>query len=495
MPDMAPKTIKQRLQLLEDVFENIPVGIIVIDSSGKVIMMNRRQEKISRVSRDQVVGGYFHEKWERLFDQGIMSEYWHLLRDRKPFQLIVHEVYPQFYDQKISAISRGAPLSDHGGFVLLHEVSPEIQRDRRGLQQLSTELEASRNFLRNLIDSSPNVVITTEETGAITSLNRTGSMVFLYREADLLGKHVSTLFEDPNEFERVAAIASMGRGQEVRCIKKNGMPFPARMQMRNIEGDESRAKLLLFVDLSREKSMEERLALSEKLAVYSELTAGIAHQLNNPLVGVANFAGLLKAQTPPDDPSWELIDTIYEAAQKCRTLLSSMIRNLREAGTDFYPLDLREVLAGALDDARRQEREAGACVHVSESWPESPMMIRGDALHLREAFKNILVNAFQAMPEVGDLSLVIEPNPSVGDVRIRIKDTGEGIPEANQEKVFHPFFTTKKNTGGGLGLSFAFRVIQNHSGRIDVQSGSGQGTTFTVVLPLPVEDEPNENPI
>ena len=205
-------------------------------------------------------------------------------------------------------------------------------------------------------------------------------------------------------------------------------------------------------------------------------------------MGVANFAGLLKAQTPRDDPDWELIETIFEAAQKCRTLLSSMIRNLRESGTDFYPLDLREVLTSAFEDARRQEKQAGACVRISEHWPGTPTMIRGDALQLREAFKNILVNALQAMPRGGDLSLVIEADPSESDVRIRITDTGEGIPEANLENVFHPFFTTKKNTGGGLGLSFAFRVIQNHSGRIDVQSNSGSGTTFTVTLPFPAED-------
>lgn len=132
---MKAKTIEElraRVAYLEDILDNIPIGIIVADPKGKIMMMNRWQEKISRIKREQVLGTYFHEKWRRLFDQGIMSDYWKLLDEGKPYQSVLHEIYPQYYNEKISAISRGAPLSQGKGVVFLHDVSEEMQRSKRG---------------------------------------------------------------------------------------------------------------------------------------------------------------------------------------------------------------------------------------------------------------------------------------------------------------------------------------------------------------------------
>ena len=105
----------------------------------------------------------------------------------------------------------------------------------------------------------------------------------------------------------------------------------------------------MFTDITYEKVMEEKLALSEKLAIYSELMAGIAHQLNNPLVGVANFASLLLEKTAPDDPNRNLVATIHEASQRCRTMLSTMIKSLREPESTFHLVDLSEVVTRALE--------------------------------------------------------------------------------------------------------------------------------------------------
>lgn len=486
---MGKKTLdelKARIAFLEDVIENIPTGIIVTDRLGKILMMNRWQEHISRIRREQVLGTFFHEKWERLFEQGIMGDYWELLEYGKPFQATLHEVYPQFYDERVSAFSRGVPLTSGKGMILLHDLSTEMQRDRRDIVQLSERLAESSNFLKNLIDSSPNVVITTDQKGIIKSANRTAEQVLHYGEDHLIGQHISFMFEEPAELDRCRSIALDGRAVEVTCVRKDGAAFPTRMHVRDILGstNEVQAKLFLFTDLTWEKRMEEKLALSEKLAIYSELMAGIAHQLNNPLVGVANFSSLLLERMDQRDPNRPLVEIICEAAQKCQTMLSTMIKSLREPKSTFHTLDIGELLGTALQRSLSEEPALAKLVRVKTIIHTDLPPIRGDSLQLLEAFRNIFVNALQAMPEGGELTVKTMARALEKEVHVCISDTGAGILAEHRDKVFEPFFTTKKNTRGGLGLSFAYRVVKSHSGRIDVQSSEQTGTTFTISLPI-----------
>ncbi|MFH1138033.1 MAG: ATP-binding protein [Pseudomonadota bacterium] len=484
---MAPRrtvSAKNRVAFLEDIIEHLPIGVIVIDRKGRVLMMNQWQEKISRVRREQVLGAYFHEKWERLFQQGIMSDYWKLLEEGVPFQTILHEVYPQFYDHRISAISRGAPLPGGEAFLLLHDVSPEIQRDRRGLESLAQKLEEQSSFLTNLIDSSPNVVITTDENGRIRTVNRTGEQLLEYGREELEGRDIELFFsKPPGGGERWKPGEAAGRFQEVVGRKKSGRTFPARGQTRDIRDKDGRlqAALHLITDLSHEKAMEEKLALSEKLALYSELMAGIAHQLNNPLVGVANFSSLLLEKTGPDDPRRELVETIHEAAQRCRAMLGAMIKSLREPQGDFHPVDLAETLARARADLAPTPGldSIELSFHLAPDLP----LVRGDAIQLAEVFRNLMVNAVQALPRGGRIEVRARRDPEPGYVRVEVEDNGPGIPPELTERVFEPFFSTKRGLGHGLGLSFAYRVVQDHAGRIQARPAQPAGCVFEIVLP------------
>ena len=484
---MAPKrsvSAKSRVSFLEEIIEHLPIGVIVIDRKGRVMMMNQWQEKISRVRREQVIGSYFHEKWERLFQQGIMSDYWKLLEDGVPFQTILHDVYPQFYDYRISAISRGAPIPGLEAFLLLHDVSPEIQRDKHGLERLTKKLEEQTGFLTNLIDSSPNVVITTDEKGRIRSVNRTGEELLEYRRGELEGQEIGVAFTKlPGGDDRWRPGDATGRPLDVQGRKKSGRTFPARMQIRDILDHDGRlqATLHLITDITYEKAMEEKLALSEKLALYSELMAGIAHQLNNPMVGVANFSSLLLEKTAKDDPNRELVETIHEASQRCRAMLATMIKGLREPRSTFHTVDIAEVLTRAKTDLDLEGNLEGI-EFFCHSAPDLPP-VRGDSIQLAEVFRNLMVNAVQAMPKGGRLVVRADFDEESGCVRIKVEDNGRGIPLELEERVFEPFFSTKKGSGAGLGLSFAYRVVQNHAGRITVRPAQPTGCVFEVVLP------------
>lgn len=491
MNKLSAGDIDLELQLLLEIIEHIPIGILVLDSDGRVVMMNRWQEEISRINRKKILGNFFHEKWPRLFSQGIMNGYWDLLQKGKPFDVTVHEVHPQFYDQKITAISRGVPLPDNKGFILLHEISEEMKRDKQGLEKLKDKLAEAHNFLINLINASPNIVITTGTTDRIRSVNLTGEKEFGYSEKEFLGKPIATLFADSFSLEGLTETQSQGLCTEVPCIRKDGSTFPARFQVRKVvtKSGKFQAKLVLLSDISREKQMEEKLALSQKLAIYSELLAGIAHQLNNPLIGVVNFSSLLLEKVDPNTEIRELAETIHSAAQQCRDMLASLIKSIREPQSLFHELDIEEILKGALAAAQQQEPEASSKCTVDLKIAKDLAGVKGDYLQMLETFRNIIVNAFQAMPEGGNVEMSAKKVKEKRTLQIQVSDLGPGIPKSEISKVFDPFYSTKQGKGTGLGLSFAFQVIKSHGGRIDCLQQKKRGAVFRVELPYVDERE------
>jgi PAS domain S-box-containing protein len=353
------------------------------------------------------------------------------------------------------------------------------------LENLAKQLAKSTNFLENLIDSSPNIVVATNQADLIESANKTSAAIFGYDKSTFIGKHISFLLETPSELDRYKSLASEETGVEVFCRKRNGGIFPARMKLRDIKDKcgVTQAKLFLLTDLSKEKEMEAKLALSEKLAIYSELMAGVAHQINNPLVGVISFSSLLLERMALDDANRELVETIAQAAQECHKMISSLTKGIREPRSTFHALDLGEILESAIENARNEEKDAAARVSLIKNIKRNLPAVRGDSLQLLQVFRNILTNAFQAMPDGGELKVSTKIERKHREVRIVFSDTGMGIPKENLSHIFEPFFSTKRKPGTGLGLSFAYQVVKAHAGRIDVTS-DGSGSEFTVVLPF-----------
>ena len=481
-----PGKLLQEEAVMEDIFESFPMGVLILDAQGKILKMNRHQERISRVGRDKIVGTFFHETWKRLFDQGTYgNKYWELLNEGKPFTIIFSEVLPQFYDVKVSGLGHGAPLSSGGGFILIHDLSEQLGVGKRALEQLANQLAESTEFLTSLIDSSPNAVITTDEDGFIRSANRTAERVFGHSRGELFWKHISQLFVDPPRVDELLAKTSKGVGLEAGCKRNGRYVFPVRIQVSDIVRREGSGKLKLFLltDISREKSMEERLALSEKLAIYSELMAGIAHQLNNPLVGVVNFSSLLLDRIGPDDPNRKVAETISLAARECQRLLASMIKSIREPQSTFHRVNMGDVLDSAIRTACEQWRGDESRLVLKKRFQADAPMVKGDSLQLLEVFRNLIINALQAMPEGGTLEIGMKSSAGKKEMKIWCRDTGSGISTEDLPRIFTPFFSTKKNTGGGLGLSFSHQVVKSHSGRIIVRSSVGRGSTFIVILP------------
>ena len=251
----------------------------------------------------------------------------------------------------------------------------------------------------------------------------------------------------------------------------------------------------------RLKNIQTQLIQQEKMASVGQLAAGVAHELNNPLGGIlgySQFASEKILNKPLKDLTEEDIRTyiqhlkdIEHQSQRCKTIVQNLLKFARSsAKVAFESLGLNSILKDTLLFLRYQMEmnRVELALDLSDSLPK----VMGNANQLQQVFTNIILNAIQAMPNGGKLTVSSKEIPKTEDlpkrVGITFTDTGCGIPQDNINKVFEPFFTTKKvGEGTGLGLSVSYGIIQEHKGEILVESEVGKGTKFTILLPI-VED-------
>jgi signal transduction histidine kinase len=231
----------------------------------------------------------------------------------------------------------------------------------------------------------------------------------------------------------------------------------------------------------RLRTTQQQLIQSEKLAAIGQLTAGIVHDVKNPLTVIKGVAELLLTE---DDLGEELrseISLMRESAVKANNIVTDLLKFSRQSKPDLEVHDMRETVEAALRLTAFPIRKAH--VQVIKNLTVKPVLMVYDDQQVEQVLVNMISNALQAMPTGGLLR--VSMNTESGSLAIEIQDTGIGIPAENLSRIFDPFFTTKpEGEGTGLGLSVSYGIISNHNGRIEVNSIVGQGTTFTILLPI-----------
>ncbi|TMQ22740.1 MAG: GAF domain-containing protein [Candidatus Rokuibacteriota bacterium] len=234
------------------------------------------------------------------------------------------------------------------------------------------------------------------------------------------------------------------------------------------------------------KQTQAQLVQSTKLAAIGELAANIAHEINNPLTTVLGFASFIAERLSAEDPMREELGLIQEEASRARDIVRDLLQFSRQRDFRPEPTDVNTVLEQVVAMVRRQG--ALNTLTVSEAYAPDLPMVEMDVPRIKQVFLNIINNAVFAMKAGGTLTI---RTAAAGDsVRIAFADTGPGIPADILGRIFDPFFTTKPEVSGtGLGLSVSLGIVQSHGGTIEVASEVGRGSTFTVTLPLHLDDE------
>jgi signal transduction histidine kinase len=223
---------------------------------------------------------------------------------------------------------------------------------------------------------------------------------------------------------------------------------------------------------------EEQLRRADRLSALGELSAGMAHEIRNPLGSIKGAVEIIKDDYTPEEAKYEFIQILLKETDRLNQIVQEFLGFARPKNPEFQFVDLNEALESVLSLLGQEARKAG--VRIEKKLDLSIGKRSFDAGLLKQAFLNLMLNAIQAMPDGGVLT--VESALRTEAIEVRISDTGFGIAEENRKKLFSPFFTTKKN-GTGLGLAITYRIIENHHGKIDVTSEPGTGTTFTEKLP------------
>ncbi|MGD8623459.1 MAG: histidine kinase N-terminal 7TM domain-containing protein [Anaerolineae bacterium] len=244
----------------------------------------------------------------------------------------------------------------------------------------------------------------------------------------------------------------------------------------------------LFQDLQDRMAELERtqaqLVQAAKMATIGQLAAGTAHEINNPMTGVLGFGELLLKSIAPDDPARESLQIIVQEAARVRDIVRNLLNFSRQSGSQRRWTAIDDVVRETLALVRPQLAKKG--VHLVEGYAPDLPCLWADPNRLKQVVLNLVTNAMQATPPEGTLTVTCEC--LADEVALRVVDTGEGIPEAVVPRIFEPYFTTKPiGQGTGLGLSISQGIVQDHGGRIEVESRLGEGSTFTVWLPIPSE--------
>ncbi|MFL5594251.1 MAG: ATP-binding protein [Gemmatimonadaceae bacterium] len=312
---------------------------------------------------------------------------------------------------------------------------------------------------------------------------------------------------EPNEIaglsvdDFVVASAQLSRRQTIPAIppdetlwtgehvhrRKDGSEFPAAVTLSHIrDAKENIVGLVIGVrNLTAERKVADHLGRTEKLAAIGELVAGVAHELNNPLTGISTFAQLLLEDSLHGE-QFESVSLIKREADRAISVIRDLLLFARKTDARDVVVDVNTIVKHTVRLRALASRSNGIEVHMHLD--ESNPRVRGDEQKLQQVLLNLLVNAESAMEDAPVRHLSLTTRHRRNTVYIVISDTGHGMTPAVSARAFEPFFTTKPpGKGTGLGLSVSYGIIQAHEGTISVESAPGEGTTFTILLPLCTE--------
>lgn len=224
---------------------------------------------------------------------------------------------------------------------------------------------------------------------------------------------------------------------------------------------------------------QTQMSRAEHLATLGELAAGLAHEIRNPLAGIAGVMEIIGRDLPPDSPAREVLKEVRAEVQHINRIVTDLLDTARPKPPQFRSADLNHTAEHAVIFARQQTVSKPIEIELLKN--ESLPTIEHDTGQIHQVLLNLLLNAIQAIDGMGKVKVTLSENE--GFAVISVEDSGRGIPPENLPNIFRPFYTTKGH-GTGLGLSLAKRIVEDHGGRIHVSSNVGSGTVFDVFLPL-----------
>ncbi len=356
------------------------------------------------------------------------------------------------------------------------------------LEEKIGEFERLKEFNENIVESINVGILALDLDDRIESWNAQMEAMYALSRAEVLGQNVRNVF--PGEF--VEALEGFRNEQGVHHLYKFRLTTRAgELRTANIaiapllsRDFVSVGRIILVDDITERVTLETQLAQADKLSSIGLLAAGVAHEINTPLAVISSYAQMLSKQLRGDARLSPVLDKITQQSFRAAEIANGLLNFSRTSTTEFRSTDLNQVIRDTLSLLEHQFKTAQIDVEL-DLVPDLPP-IHGNPGKLQQVFLNLLLNAKEAMPGGGNVRVSTMVN---GHVEALIADSGSGIAPEHLKRIYDPFFTTKTTPrpgdrrGTGLGLSVSYGIIQEHAGKIHVESAIGSGTTFHLEFP------------
>jgi two-component system, NtrC family, sensor kinase len=395
----------------------------------------------------------------------------------------------------------GEPLSSEDTGLLwavAGQIATALENARlyRQLHLKAVEVDRMRAFNENILESLDHGLLVLDLDDRVVRWNQALEQLYGVSRTDASGCALSELFDsafveavraarrDTPEGATLSRMPVVARGTRAgETLIVNAAVVPLRAEEGRIPA--TAGTIVIIEDVTARVQLEEQLRLSEKMASIGLLAAGVAHEVNTPLTGISSFTQMLLEGADPQDPRTRLLEKIERQTFRAAKIVNGLLTLSRPASTDRSSYDINMVITdvlGLLEHQFEMHR-----IRVRRELSETPVVVLGLEHKLQQVFLNLFLNARDAMPKGGWLSIATRTEGT--RVIAEVSDTGSGIPSEYLARIYDPFFTTKAiGQGTGLGLSITYGIVREHEGSIECESAIGQGTTFILSFPA-VADE------
>jgi PAS domain S-box-containing protein len=488
-------------QRLRAVVETAVDGVILIDARGTVLMFNPACERLFGYKADEVIGRNVKMLMPEphRFQHDTFLDNYHTTGERKIIG-IGREVVGKRKDASVFPMDLSVGESKEGE----HPIYVGVIRDLTERKEAEKALRDSAARLTALVNTAVDGVILIDATGTVLMFNPACERLFGYHAEEVMGQNVKMLMPAPyrdehdgylGNYHRTGERKIIGIGREVVGQKKDGTTFPMDLSVGQAKQDNQSLFVGLIHDLTERKRTEEQLVQAQKMEAVGQLSGGIAHDFNNLLTVIMGNAEALSIRLKARDDLQSLADGIVNAAERGAELTQRLLAFSRRQMLRPDAIDCGLLVEEMQRLLRRTLRED---VDLKIHLPAHPMLALADRAQLESAILNLALNAQDAMPEGGVLTLTITeeeleqgifgPDADVRPglyVAISVTDDGTGMTPEVRERVFEPFFTTKEvGKGSGLGLSMVYGFVRQSNGHVTIYSEEGLGTTVRIFLPI-----------
>ena len=388
------------------------------------------------------------------------------------------------YRRQLGAKKMTEEKATETAFIIntFHEVTKQNKEKEKELERMKglaeQRAENVESYNENILQCVTSGVMTFDRNCLLTTINRAAEEVFGVERGHTLGKSCRDFFGDGeilNAVEETLERKVPSARMESMLDRPSGKLWLGyNTAVLTDRKGEVIGVILSFSDLTEVKLLQEQMELRERLTALGEMSAGIAHELRNPMAVISGYLRLLSKKT--DRQHLSIIHDITNEVNGMNRIIGDLLTFARPASLNRVKINVKEMLEGCLAAVLQA---TSAASRISTVLKLDDIDTAMDEVLMRQAFTNLIQNAVEAMLNGGTITIEAEKNK---EIKIEVHDTGTGIPAENLKKIFLPFYTTK-DKGTGLGLALVHKIVLSHGGRIEVESTEGMGTVFRVILP------------